>query len=361
MMMDEERQGVMIERIGRRWREGVDKLREYEILEEGEEEFAPFLSFYLPSQDYQKAQRLKEKLIEEYKGKTLEEVIKGKELETERGRCYHITFQEKINLRLFNPEVAREKILSELTLIYGIGEVTKGLLEKEGYKTIKDLARHPRFGSEAERFLEILSNNWKIANWIERWFSKSHPLLLYSSSLYKKENLLLLDIETLGLFTRPIILLGIVKISEGEIWINQYFVREIKEEPSALAGFLSQINRGGVLITFNGRRFDIPYIRERLAYYQMEGDLERPHFDVLSFSRRRWREKFPNYRLTTLERYLLGIERKDDVPSALVPEFYESYLRTKNVGPLIPIIEHNRRDLITLLNIFSRLHEEWER
>jgi hypothetical protein len=91
----------------------------------------------------------------------------------------------------------------------------------------------------------------------------------------------------------------------------------------------------------------------------MPGDLERSHFDVLHFSRRAWRGQFPDCRLTTLERNLFGIERADDVPSSLVPEFYETYMRTGNAGPLIPIVEHNRMDLVTLANLFSRLHEEW--
>ena len=163
----------------------------------------------------------------------------------------------------------------------------------------------------------------------------------------------------MGLFTRPIILFGIAQVSGDRILINQYLLRNIKEEPAALMGFLSHINEDSVFITFNGRTFDIPYVRERLAYYRMRGDLEKPHFDILHFSKRAWRERVPNCRLNTLEKYLLGITRKDDVPSALVPDFYETYMRSKNVGPLIPIIEHNKQDLVALANIFSKLHEEW--
>ena len=61
----------------------------------------------------------------------------------------------------------------------------------------------------------------------------------------------------------------------------------------------------------------------------------------------------------TLEKYLLDIERIDDVPNTLVPDFYETYLKTENPGPLIPIIDHNKQDLISLASIFSRLWDEW--
>jgi len=361
MSENKEEDKAIFHKIGKRWRESIDKVKEYEIREEEEALDRGFIPSFLFSLEYQKAQELKRRLLEKYKGMLLEEAVRGERLKTEEGSCYHIKNQRKINIKMINSGEAKEKILSNLKLIYGIGGVTEYFLKKEGYKTIEDLKRHPRFGPEGTRFLEIFNKNKsEVINCIERWFPKSHPLMLCASGLWRKEDFIILDIETMGLFNRPIILLGVAQVSAARISINQYFLQNIKEEAAALRGFLSQITKNNVFLTFNGRTFDIPYIRERLAYYRMKGDLENPHFDMLHFSRRAWREKLPNCRLTTLERYLFGIEREDDVPSALVPEFYETYLRSKNIGPLIPIIEHNQQDLITLANIFSRLHEEWQ-
>jgi len=163
----------------------------------------------------------------------------------------------------------------------------------------------------------------------------------------------------MGFFTRPIILFGVAKIFGDTIFISQYLVRDIKEEPAALLGFLSSISDSKALISFNGRAFDFPYVKERLAYYRIRADLEKPHFDILYFAKRAWQKRVPNWKLNILEKYLLGVKRKNNVPSALVPDFYETYMRTKNVGPLIAIIEHNKQDLITLANLFSKLHEEW--
>jgi len=365
MTRDDKKRKTTLDRIGKRWRESVDKVKEYEIIEEEEEEiseeFMPSFFFGVDYREYQEAQKLKHRLMKKYKGKALNDVIAGEEFNTKKGTCYHIENQDKINLKIINPYNAREKILSDFKLIYGVREVTEQILKDEGYKTIEDLIEHPRFGSGARTFLENVNkcDTCKIIDWMGYRFPKSHPLVLYSSGLHKKEDFIILDIETMGLFTRPIILFGVAQISDNDMLINQYFVRNIKEEPAALASLLSHFNENCAFITFNGRTFDIPYIKERLAYYRMKGDFNRTHFDILPFSRRAWKEKVPNCRLTTLEKHLLGIERKDDVPSALVPEFYETYLRTKNIGPLIPIIEHNKQDLIALANIFSKLHEEW--
>ncbi len=351
------------DRIGKRWRERVDKVKEYEHVgdEVLEGSTPPFFSG-VGYQEYQGAQELKQMLLKKHVGKTIEKIIPGNELKTKKGICYQIKNQNRINLKTINPDKAREKILSDLKLIHGIGEVTEKILKKGGYKTIEDLIEHPRFSSEALRFLEPLNkcDICRIADLIGSRFSRSHRLALYPSAFHEKEDFLILDIETLGLFGMPIILFGAAQIRGDDLVINQYFLRSIKEEPAALAGFLSHAGENCAFITFNGRTFDIPYIKERLAYYGMKGNLEKTHFDMLHFSRSAWKEQVPNCKLTTLEKHLLGIERKDDVPSALVPEFYEAYMRTGNAGPLIPIIEHNKQDLVTLANIFSKLHEEWE-
>lgn len=365
MEKDEKKSNITSDKIGKRWREFVDKAQEYEIIEtekDGYEEVIPATPFGILFQEYEKARKLKQRVLKRYKNKTLDDVFEGKKLKTTKGTCYHIENQEKIDLKIIMPELAKRKILSNLRLIYGVGEVTERILKEGGCKTIEDLKGHPRFGFEANNFLKIFNrcDTQEILKWIGHWFSTSHPLMLYSSGLHDKKDFIFLDIETLGLFNRPIILLGVAQISGNNIIINQYVLRNIEDEPAALNGFLSHINKNSVFFTFNGRTFDVPYIKERLAFYRLKGDLDKPNYDILYFSRRAWGGKLPDCKLTTIERYLLGIERKDDVPSALVPEFYETYMRTKNIGPLIPIIEHNRQDLVTLAKIFSNLVEHIE-
>ncbi len=352
-------------RVSKRWRDALSKTKEYEVVESEyvyDAEVSPVDS-YVAVDEYQHALQVKKELLKRYAGKKLVEVIPGKEIENDAGNCYYIVHEQELTLNTIDASCARQMIISELKLLRGVGRVSEERLKGEGYLTIEDLKDHPRFGAEARRCLEIIDQGDmpQLIGWLVHWLPKSHPLVLFASGLHRVEDFLVVDIESMGIFTRPIILFGVAQLSNNKINVHQYFVRNIMEEPAALVGFLSHVNERTAFVTFNGRTFDIPYIKERLAYYGIDGDLERPHFDALHFSRRLFGEYVPNCRLATLEKFLFSTVREKDIPSALVPEFYEKYLLSKNCGPLVPVIEHNRQDLLSLANIFSKLHEVCQR
>lgn len=176
----------------------------------------------------------------------------------------------------------------------------------------------------------------------------------------KNENLAIIDIETSGFYfespIRPIILLGIANIRKNKVCIHQFLLRDISDELGAIWSFLSYVENGFTLITYNGRKFDIPYIKQRLAYYSKEVSLNNHHYDILHFVWRALGKELPDCRLGTVEKYF-GIQREMDIPGALVPHFYDTYLKTRNVGPLVAIVKHNKQDLINLGVIVSRLYE----
>lgn len=310
--------------------------------------------------EYENAYKLREKLLIENQGKTLEDIIKGEEIITSQGSCYSITNNSKLTFNTLSSNKAKEKILSDLKILSGIGESREQKLKEQGFKTIEDLIEHDRFGKEASRFVNIVwsEDKCEIEDWICSKYPKSHPLALFSSSFSDHEDFIFLDIETLGFSNRPIILLGLAKVSSENIEVKQYFTRDTGEESAVLDAFLDDINSESIFVTFNGQTFDMPFIRNRMRYFSIKRDLGHPHFDLLHFSRRMWSEELMNCKLTTLEQHLFNIIREDDIPSGLVPEFYQTYMKTGNVGPLIPIIEHNKQDIITLALIFSKLHEE---
>jgi hypothetical protein len=56
-----------------------------------------------------------------------------------------------------------------------------------------------------------------------------------------------------------------------------------------------------------------------------------------------------------VEERVLGYERDDPIPSALVPDAYFDYLRAGSLEFLEAALEHNRLDVISLVHLHSRL------
>lgn len=347
--------------VGFRWRERIADQQEYSVIRDGNIFGASLTDSFLWKSDYERAELLKRALIAEYDGASLEDVLQGAEIDTPEGACYEIVVRE-VWRSPFSPRTdLRRTLLSDLRLIPGIGEVTARKLRGRGYRTVVDLLRHPRFRDEARRFLEELERGdaCSLLDWMGRRYPQSHPLMLETSGIFSEEDFVFLDIETLGLFARPIILFGVGVIEGGQLDVHQYLLRDVSEEPAALAATLDHLNRERVaLVTFNGKSFDLPYLRERAAYYGLSHIPRLPHFDLLHFCRRRWKDQLPDCRLVTLEGHIFHKKREGDVPSQMVPEFYDAYRHSGNCGPLVPIVEHNRQDVATLARILVRLLEE---
>lgn len=343
-------------------RQRIGRSREYEIVTETEEEQPkePVAGYWIWNSEYDEAIKLEKNLTKQYKGKNLEETIPGKSLSNEQGECYAISASCASTFKKAAYQESRRLIISDLKILPGIGPTREQNLKRQGYSTIEDLENHLLWRKQARNFMKILDDKevGSTQKWLWQRLPKSHPLLHYLAGLCQDQDFAIIDIETLGLSERPIILLGIAKPAKDHIYTSQFLLRNIPDEPSAIWALVSQINPKAALITYNGKGFDIPYIRQRLAYYGLDAQLDNPQFDLLHFTRRALRNKLTNCKLETVEKHI-GIKRDIDIPGALVPHFYDTYLRTKNVGPLVAIVEHNKQDLLTLGTLFSKLYEEW--
>jgi uncharacterized protein len=343
-----------------RLRSREESWKEYDIVDK---DSAPATGDFMPSwlygEDYAEGLRVKKEYLKRYDGVSLEDAIKGKPVSNEMGECYLVESSTGFSLSKIGKDKARTALLSNLRLLRGIGQGTEKKLRSGGYQTIEDLTRHHRWKDQAERLVDIIDSGdaCRIQEELWHWLPKSHPLNLHLSAFTDIDRIVALDIETLGLFSRPIILFGAAYVRGDQIYTKQYLARDVGEEAAAIKAFCGEIE-GTPLLSYNGRSFDVPYINQRRWYYDMGNDIDNIHFDMLPFARRSLRPKLPDVRLMTVEKYLFGEERKDDVPGALVPEFYEEYARSKNPGPLVPIVEHNRQDLISLARLFSKFCED---
>ena len=345
-------------RIGALWQQRMETMREYEVVRDGNVFGTSFSNNVVFSSDYEQAQNQLYALVEKYRNVPFDAVFSGTEIFNECGVCFSLKSRKSLTLPLLDPDWFRSEILKDLTLVHGIGPRTQTRLRSKGFQKLPDLMQHPKFRSYTRDVLSCLygGNSAEIMDLIGCRHAKSHHYVLGTAALHEPEDYVFLDIETLGLFSRPVILFGVGTIENGTLAVYQYLLRDIDEEQAALMATLGHVSGDRpALVTFNGKSFDLPYLSDRLAYYGMGSPEKIPHYDVLHFSRRRWKDQFPSLRLTALETEILGICREEDIPGQMVPEFYETYLKTGNCGPLVPIIEHNKQDVVSLAQLFFHL------
>lgn len=170
-------------------------------------------------------------------------------------------------------------------------------------------------------------------------------------------DLAFLDLETCGLSSAPLFLGGLLLWEEDGLVVRQYLARDYSEEAAVTALVAETLNRTQLLVTFNGKTFDVPFLRMRAAANGVAFGREPAHLDMLHECRRAWRHRLPDCKLQTLERYVCGWYRTGDIPGAEVPDAYHEFVRTGDAADLARIMHHNRLDLLTLAELFVRLAE----
>lgn len=304
---------------------------------------------------------LKQKLLIEYDNKSLEDVMACNVNQTSFGDALKITTTEKIDLNIYDNDF-KNQINHNLKLLPRVGLKTEENLKKKGYETIESLRNHDKYSHVATKFLneidemsfseivELLNDN--------RYTRKCRDNLLKCISMTDIENFKFMDIETKGLSNVPIILIGVAEIKGSKIVASQYFLRDYTEEPSIIDAYLSHLDEDSVHVTFNGKSFDVPFIKNRCIYNGIRPDLDLPHLDLMYFAKNLWKDTLPNCQLQTIEQEIFGIEREGDVPGQYIPGYYDTYIKENNIGPVVPIIEHNCQDIISLAYFLEKMYED---
>ena len=172
---------------------------------------------------------------------------------------------------------------------------------------------------------------------------------------------LFIDVETTGLAGGTgtyAFLVGVGYFERSRFVTRQFFLRDLSEEWAMLWVLGDLARRFRFLVTFNGKRFDIPLLETRFILSRMENPLkDLPNYDLLFPCRRIWRGAYEDCRLTTLESCVLGMDRQDDVPSDMIPDLYFDYLRRGDGSRVHRVFYHNRMDVLSLVTLAARIHE----
>jgi uncharacterized protein YprB with RNaseH-like and TPR domain len=181
------------------------------------------------------------------------------------------------------------------------------------------------------------------------------------------EDLLFLDIETTGLggtgamaFLVAIARVEVDAAGDRRLRLTQYLAPSPPDEAALLEALLADIDPAGadpVLVTYNGRTFDAPFLDGRTTMHRMRGGFDAlRHVDLLHASRTVYRGTLLDCRLATVEADVMRLTRhEDEVAGAQVPAWYFRFLRSGDAHVLRPLIEHNAVDVISLAALTGRL------
>src|SRR5690606_19433249 len=110
--------------------------------------------------------------------------------------------------------------------------------------------------------------------------------------------------------------------------VRQLLIATMAAEADMLRAFAGWLSPRTVLASYNGRCYDAPLLKTRYRLARQPDPLRNlAHVDLLFPSRRRWRGRWENCRLATIEREALGVVREDDLPGSQAPAAWLQYLR----------------------------------
>ncbi|MBW2735960.1 MAG: ribonuclease H-like domain-containing protein [Deltaproteobacteria bacterium] len=137
--------------------------------------------------------------------------------------------------------------------------------------------------------------------------------------------------------------------------VEQFVVHELAREVEVLEAVAKALEGARLMVTFNGRGFDVPILESRALINRSALTLPTAHLDLLPWARRLFRCRVSDCRLTTLERELLDVQRLDDMPGSEAPAAYTRYLNTGAYDALFGVLEHNLIDVATLAALLWRV------
>ncbi len=166
-----------------------------------------------------------------------------------------------------------------------------------------------------------------------------------------------LDTETTGLSGGAgtyVFLVGLGYFDDARFVIRQFLMPGLGAEPAHLSAIGRLVTGRGFeqIVTFNGRSFDLPILRDRYVLNRLASPFAGlKHLDLLHPSRLLWRRKVGACSLQSLEQSVLGFCREGDIPSHLIPRVFLTFARSGQTHGLRPVLRHNRMDLLSMLSL----------
>ena len=193
-----------------------------------------------------------------------------------------------------------------------------------------------------------------------------HRLEYFSSGLWERYfggmSFCIFDIETLGLNPSfcSVILAGVMVVDEsGDCLLTQYFAEAPEDERELLLVLENYLNRFDFIVTYNGRHFDVPFIKKRAPACGLTDFSVKPYnldLYLIINGHSPFRRMLKSLRQSSIEEYMgLSKGRLDEISGKESVELYYEYLNCPDSmlksELMKKILLHNHDDLVQLYRI----------
>ncbi|MDO5689238.1 MAG: ribonuclease H-like domain-containing protein [Tissierellia bacterium] len=175
-------------------------------------------------------------------------------------------------------------------------------------------------------------------------------------------NDIVLDIETTGLYANrhQITVLSFIRaIDDASYQLEQYLAESVSEEREILIYLQDILMEDARLITYNGVRFDLPFINTRAHHHRLAGVEAMSHLDLYLYLRTFGKlVNRPSMGQKALE-IEMGIQRPFEMDGADAVEAYQRFKDYKDRQSADLLLEYNSYDVVYLEQLLS-LHRDIE-
>jgi hypothetical protein len=170
---------------------------------------------------------------------------------------------------------------------------------------------------------------------------------------------LFMDTETSGLAGGTgtlVFLFGGVQVDGSGIRLRQWLLTRFAGEAWLMAEIRKAFGHCRLLVSYNGKSFDMPLLRARQRLHgHLLDESQLTHLDLLHPARSAFSQRWPDVRLQTAERRLCDYQRHDDLPGSEAPRAFTRWLREGVADDMVRVVRHHRDDVLSLVTLCAAL------
>ena len=173
-------------------------------------------------------------------------------------------------------------------------------------------------------------------------------------------NTIFFDIETTGFAAKNthLYMIGVLYVCPNTNTFNtiQWFLDDYNDEEKIISSFFEFTKNYSILMHFNGKGFDIPYLEAKAETYNIHFNFDSyEHIDLYKIaSKIKHLFKTENIKLKTLEQFF-DLHRDDEFSGKELISVYDEYMKTKDARLKNFLILHNFEDLKGMLTVINLL------